>query len=189
MKVQSEARGSSPNTTPAPSPVVSAVGSKESAPPVSTAGIDAGSKRVTPPQSSGGSRKGGTVSGRTSPEGSSSREVSAERPQTAPSPSATGGNKSGTVDESEEEEGLTNSEEEDEVTVAAPDLEHHQGGARDYEKVTRCRSPGYSDESGEEDGTPIQSRYLRRRCRPRFLTKCDLVISHALIPIRRMGND
>ena len=25
---------------------------------------------------------------------------------------------------------------------------------RDYETVMRCRSPGYSDESGDEDGTP-----------------------------------
>ena len=68
------------------------------------------------------------------------------------------------MDGSEEEEELTNPEEEDEATVAVPDLEPHQDGAKKYEKVTRCRSPGFSDESGEEDETPQLDLVIRIGC-------------------------
>ena len=151
---QDEARGSSPADTPAQSPAASDVESKKSPPPVSTAVSDVESKRSSPPVSpevSGGSV---TASGRTSPEESSLREVSEERKRTTPASSVTGRTRSDTVDESEEEEELANSEEKDEVTVAVPDLEPQQAGMEKYETVMRCRSPGYSDESGEEDGTP-----------------------------------
>ena len=121
---------------------------------MSTAVSDVESKRSPPPESPEVGGKSGTASGRTSPEGSSSREVSEERQRTTPASSVTGRTKSGTVNDSEEEEELANSEEGEEVAVAVPDLELHQTGGGNYETVMRCRSPGYSDESCEEDGTP-----------------------------------
>ena len=81
--------------------------------------------------------------------------MSVERKRVTPASSVTGRTSSDTVDESdEEEEELTNSEEKDAVAVAVPHLEPHRAGMGEYETVMRCRSPGYRDESDEEDGAP-----------------------------------